>query len=300
MKVLECKFPNAKWNILIVCGVHGNEHYAIKSCWHLYKRLKAKKGYEANVTFLFNVNETGIHYCNREWVDKSNPDNKDFNRAFGRPSEKFEDIVEKVKNVIGAPTSLNKDWNLVIDVHNSLFCAPCALIDYKRAQGGMYNFLKDFKLNPVCMPSTNKGTIKRYAYDVMGIPAVTLECGPMESLNEENDLYTDYIEKFLNSFIARETTATTPLDKASGLVNPKCVEKPLLTPFGRVIEWERFGADTIQGYYSKGEKICQIEAIGENRPDIWVIEAPCNLSIIDVVSSTYAFEGDTLFNYVED
>lgn len=97
-----------------------------------------------------------------------------------------------------------------------------------------------------------------------------------------------------------KTVATCPKLNEEGDIDPKCVEIPLRTPYEGIIDWTRMSATAIQGHYSRGDDICRIEKKIRGDPrDTWVIQAPCDLNIIDIVSSTYAFEDDTLFNYVE-
>ena len=65
-----------KKNIVILCGVHGDETHSVKMCYDLYLQLKNSRDYK--YVFIFLANENALSNNTRCFVDK--PVNRNLNR----------------------------------------------------------------------------------------------------------------------------------------------------------------------------------------------------------------------------
>ena len=278
--------------VLVICGTHGDETAAIKTCWYLFNKIQhsnAKDGISYKFIFMANENAVRNHtrgYCNE------NPESCNLNRAFDKPIETFEDIVNHIKKVVD-------EWEptVVVDVHNSAACANTVLIDYGKGSKVLMNIANEYDLNPMLRTSQNFGTIKRYCIE-KGIPAFTVEMSPM--FMEFNNYGAQH-----KSVLYLESVISAGLELNKKLVdsdlkinncnfaNSKYLTKDIVCPLSAcIIEWYKSDPYDV---YEQNEYICTLADIETGaRLNIY---APCRLMVQDICCPDVAFEGYPILEY---
>lgn len=278
--------------VLVICGTHGDETAAIKTCWYLFNKIQhsnAKDGISYKFIFMANENAVRNHtrgYCNE------NPESCNLNRAFDKPIETFEDIVNHIKKVVD-------EWEptVVVDVHNSAACANTVLIDYGKGSKVLMDIANEYDLNPMLRTSQNFGTIKRYCIE-KGIPAFTVEMSPM--FMEFNNYGAQH-----KSVLYLEGVISAGLELNKKLVdgdlkinncnfaNSKYLTKDIVCPLSAcIIEWYKSDPYDV---YEQNEYICTLADIETGaRLNIY---APCRLMVQDICCPDVAFEGYPILEY---
>lgn len=278
--------------VLVICGTHGDETAAIKTCWYLFNKIQhsnAKDGISYKFIFMANENAVRNHtrgYCNE------NPESCNLNRAFDKPIETFEDIVNHIKKVVD-------EWEptVVVDVHNSAACANTVLIDYGKGSKVLMDIANEYDLNPMLRTSQNFGTIKRYCIE-KGIPAFTVEMSPM--FMEFNNYGAQH-----KSVLYLESVISAGLELNKKLVdsdlkinncnfaNSKYLTKDIVCPLSAcIIEWYKSDPYDV---YEQNEYICTLADIETGaRLNIY---APCRLMVQDICCPDVAFEGYPILEY---
>lgn len=273
--------------VLVICGTHGDETAAIKTCWYLFNKIQqsnAKDGISYKFIFMANENAVRNHtrgYCNE------NPESCNLNRAFDKPIETFEDIVNHIKKVVD-------EWEpaVVIDVHNSTACANTVLIDYGKGSRVLMDIANKYDLNPMLRTSQNFGTIKRYCIE-KGIPAFTVEMSPM--FMEFNNCKVQHKNV---SYLERVISAGFELNSgykvnSCSFADSKYLTKDIVCPLSAcIVEWSKLDPYDV---YEQNECICALTDI-ENE-EVLNIYAPCKLMVQDICCPDVAFEGYPILEY---
>lgn len=173
--------------ILVIAGVHGNEHNAVLAAYRVYQEFlnetddKCKN--EHTIRFLIGVNRWGLLNNQREWGTRADvypdpmPKDKpiDFNRVFADESlEKVEDSAWTMRNTIKEAI---KEADIVIDVHNSPACENMVLLNNDEYTYDTIAFLEAIHHRYMVWESQTS-TIKKYAID-HGKVGFTVELGGM-------------------------------------------------------------------------------------------------------------------------
>ena len=278
--------------VLVICGTHGDETAAIKTCWYLLNKIQqsnAKDGISYKFIFMANENAVRNHtrgYCN-ENLEVCN-----LNRAFDKPIETFEDIVNRIKKVVD-------EWEpaVVVDVHNSAACANTVLIDYGKGSKVLMDIANEYDLNPMLRTSQNFGTIKRYCIE-KGIPAFTVEMSPMFmefnncGVQHKNVLYLKRVISAGLELKKRQVNGGYKVNSCS-FADSKYLTKDIVCPLSAcIVGW--FKSDPYNTY-EQNEYICTLTDIETGTA--LNIYAPCKLMVQDICCPDVAFEGYPILEY---
>ena len=140
--------------VMIICGVHGDETAAISACYKYYKALKDNPVGHTSYKFIFLANENAVKNESREY-QKPEEEAKNLNRAFIEEEDSFSELKTRIIDEIKLFQP-----DVVLDVHNSPYCANTVLVDYGPKSQLIYFLAKANKINPTLRPTTNFGTIK--------------------------------------------------------------------------------------------------------------------------------------------
>lgn len=278
--------------VLVICGTHGDETAAIKTCWYLLNKIQqsnAKDGISYKFIFMANENAVRNHtrgYCNE------NPEVCNLNRAFDKPIETFEDIVNHIKKAVD-------EWEpaVVVDVHNSAACANTVLIDYGKGSKVLMDIANEYDLNPMLRTSQNFGTIKRYCIE-KGIPAFTVEMSPMFmefnncGVQHKNVLYLKKVISAGLELKKRQVNGGYKVNSCS-FADSKYLTKDIVCPLSAcIVGW--FKSDPYNTY-EQNEYICTLTDIETGT--VLNIYAPCRLMVQDICCPDVAFEGYPILEY---
>jgi len=173
--------------ILVIAGVHGNEHNAVLAAYRVYREFlnetddKFKKDH--TIRFLIGVNRWGLLNNRREWGTREDvypepiPNDRpiDFNRVFADESlDKVDDSARTMRDIIKEAI---KEADIVIDVHNSPACANMVLLNNDEYTYDTIAFLEAIHHRYMVWESQTS-TIKKYAID-HGKVGLTVELGGM-------------------------------------------------------------------------------------------------------------------------
>lgn len=278
--------------VLVICGTHGDETAAIKTCWYLLNKVQhTNVKDEISYKFIFMANENAVRNHTRGYCEET-PEDSNLNRAFDKPIEPFEDIVNHIKKVVD-------EWepSVVVDVHNSASCANTVLIDYGKGSKDLMDIANEYSLNPMLRVSQNFGTIKRYCIE-KDIPAFTVEMSPMfmefnnTGVHHQNVLYLERV-------IAAGLELKKNLAKGGYKVNSyrfadsKYLTQDIVCPLPAcIVDWYKHDPYDI---YEQDEIICTLTDI-ETGSSL-NINAPCRLMVQDVCCPDVTFEGYPILEY---
>lgn len=192
MYIENIKLNETGKKVLIIAGTHGNESNAVNLLslywWHL-KKLKyhidngqigddyfidevlfPMFNQEKNIksiTIVNGLNETGLRYNTREFIQLSTTETDDLNRYFD--DEKIpdkNDIMEKLDQLI-------EEHDIVIDIHNTENVTACVSIALNINAPYYTDFCLKNKIPFILMENNN--TIKKHADITKGKKAFTVE-----------------------------------------------------------------------------------------------------------------------------
>ena len=262
-----------KKNIVILCGVHGDETHSVKMCYDLYLQLKNSRDYK--YVFIFLANENALNNNTRCFVDK--PENRNLNRIVKK--ETFESLQEQVLETVNKYKPI-----ALMDVHNSPSCNKLVLIDYGEYSKSLYEAADRFNINPMLRPKC-QGTIKDYAINTLKIPAYTVEASPM--FNEYmNDQTSTYLQNVLDALKYAAKNFKKEIE-TSWLVS-----KQVYSPMKALVYWKK---NNPYCYYAIGDTVCTLIDL-ETEKEL-VITAETDMVIQDINRPDVAFAGDMLFEY---
>ena len=278
-------------NVVILAGVHGNETHAVSAVYRLYRlMLQVTQDNDFRkvinkVNFVFNVNEYGLKHDERGNFFKNSEDTTDCNRIFSTGYLTVDGIKEEVERIV-QPKG-NK--TLILDVHNSIWCTPCVLIDYDKNTDKLLQYLKGTLLDKFVRPC-NADTIKKYA----------------NSINDNNYAYTvelpgmgiqgdvDTSADLLLQFIVRFATNVHTNNKTDFKFTQDYLPVPIFTKIDNgIVEYKNLKKNK----YKKGEPICIVHSLHKNFEDGEIIKAPFKGEIYDVEENLYTYPGKFLFTY---
>ena len=94
--------------VLVICGTHGDETAAIKTCWYLLNKIQQSHAKDkVSYKFIFMANENAVRNHTRGYCGIT-PESCNLNRAFDKPIETFEESNVH-KNIIFNETIENDD-----------------------------------------------------------------------------------------------------------------------------------------------------------------------------------------------
>jgi predicted deacylase len=173
--------------ILVVAGVHGNEHNAVLAAYRVYQdfltETDEKCKNDHTIRFLIGVNRWGLLNNMREWGTRADvypdpmPEDKpiDFNRVFA--DENLENVEDSASIMRDTIKEAIKEADIVIDVHNSPACENMVLLNNDEYTYDTIAFIEAIHHRYMVWESQTS-TIKKYAID-HGKVGLTVELGGM-------------------------------------------------------------------------------------------------------------------------
>lgn len=280
----------AKLNVLIICGVHGDESYAVKLVNNFKKNLDPKKFSEkiGKVTFVL-ANQEGLKANSRVYSVSTENNNFDLNRAFGyeKKAEAYDSIVEKIKEEV-------EKNQIVIDVHNSPNCEPSILIDYDGPNSDeIVWFLKESLVNTF-MPTIRKSgvnSIKNFVNNCSGKIGFTVEI-PGMGYQEVEGAFNYFNQALINLINVCAVNFFVPNKEmpAGDIIGQENITKPLYSKYEGIINWVE------KPFYNAGEKICSVEPFDSNKYE-HDIYAPEDCFLVCKSQSLYADAGSVIAEF---
>jgi succinylglutamate desuccinylase len=306
-------------NLLIICGVHGNETFAIRLVMELYSKLKKEETNQTDasldktnqidssliknfkgindVTFLIGVNETGIAYGQREFYEENTKGNNDLNRVFIEPNKSKQEIIDTIQSSI-----VTND--IVIDVHNSEMCDDCVILGSDPyCEKNLATFFKSyFDLNTEKKISSliwnsNRGTIREFTNSLEEKFGFTLEFSslgivPNSILKEKTEKLAEIVKYIIeaialyqgekNSLSFKEYSNITTLTS-----KPAKLKVEIKNNYEGIVEWTNFeNYNDVFRFVKQNEVVAYIK--NYKNEIIEEIKAPYSGKIIDICPSYYA------------
>lgn len=276
-------------SVLFVCGIHGNETKAVKVIMKLREALEDKESSEfsgiSSVGYAIGVNKEGLKHNTREWIDKQQNSTLDMNRSFEKETAIFEkgfdEIVDEVKE-------MTKNYDVVVDVHNSPNCVDSFLIDIgmpKSCWIAAFAKKMDSKIFQPIVRRSGVNSLKNYVNADNGTDHLhvgfTVEFGGMgfegEHLDSEENINLKAYKliEFLKQLPKLRDCVDEKLDYLDCTI-------PVFSTNSGIVEYEHKNPI---GKYSKGEKICVIKKF--SGVVVETIVAPCDGYLIGVGESYY-------------
>lgn len=295
-------------NVFIDSGIHGNESSAVNSLYWAYYKIKDPT-YKApdwikSITFCIGVNEAGLAADQREWVDyRSNSD--DLNRMFPPSFISKEDIKNLISNEVAKA-------DVIIDVHNSEVCKPCALIDNDiNAVYLSYVMRKTFITPMIRDGNSLAGTIKSYVNNnfpnKIGITVELPGMGFNKNTLPEDDvvLILDLLENLDIPLVSRKEFNQKLYSGALGMRTPNIQEHlpvELTPPTSGLIKDLDYSKvttfDPIKGFYKKGDIICKVLDLDSGIE--FPIYAPFDGYLFDLQGTYYAVKGRSIGSFARN
>ena len=310
-------------HLLIIGGTHGNESNAVKMVSEFLRKLNPKNKeswwkntYFNKLTVVNAINQTGLRYNKREFVQEEKVETNDLNRYFNTTK------YPTKEGVMGELESIIKeaDVDVVVDVHNTPNILPCISIALNKNAGTYIDWAIRSKTQFIL--TNDIPTIKRYADIDLGKIAFTYEFSGMGLDTRSNQLEydVDTFEKFLTAIgkiwifdkvFEREWYGIPKDLNTLKHTFYKKNNNPHLNYIPYLYEKKSFRLSTYAdgiykyprgnplGHYSKGEQIAFIEnpvdqsIVGEAR-------APCDGTLIDVDDSWWACKDGILGDFQPD
>lgn len=311
-------------HLLIIGGTHGNESNAVKMVSEFLRKIDPRSTvgwwhntYFNQVTVINALNQTGLKYNEREFIQEEKTETNDLNRYFNTAAQSTkEDVMNELESVI-------KDADVVVDVHNSPNILPCISIALNKNAPTYIDWAIRSKIQFILTDDTP--TIKRHADIDLGKIAFTYEFSGMglDTRSDPNQLEYDIntFEKFLTAIgqlwtfdkiFEREFV----YDKNRPNTVPKHSfwkrqENYNITYLPYLYEKKSFQLTTYAdgvykylrgnplGHYSKGEQIAFIEN-PVNQGIEGEVRAPCDGTLIDADDSWWACKDGVLGDFQPD
>lgn len=263
--------PDNGLHVLVISGVHGNETHAVTAVYEFFKEEKyLQLDFINQITFIFNLNEYGLVSDTRD--NNYNPEiSKNCNRLFPTKYETSKQIKEYIEK-------LGTNFDLVLDVHNSPYCIPCALIDYDQNTYRLLEVLKGVEVIPL-VRATQIGTLKKYFNKYGRAYTIELpEMGVRGNIEESKDLIGQFI-KIVTTNIGKNNYCQVP--PLQDILSHSLYTH---TDHG-IISYNR--KENITGRYKKDELICQVHSLLNDYVE--EVLAPYDGILYDIDSNLYSY-----------
>lgn len=287
--------------ILIVAGVHGNEHNAVLAAYRLYQAFQRetdpKFRNKHDIRFILGVNKWGLLKNKREWASRTDvhpdpiPKDKpvDFNRVFtmnhvsGVEKEEATDIKLLIENAI-----TNAD--VVIDVHNSPACDNIVLLNNDEYTASTVKFLNEIHMPNYMVWESQTSTIKKYAID-HGKTGFTVELGGMTLSRTDASVMIDQTA-FLKTLVNMVDEFMPKFEKGP-VLPPHMLAMPIYARAYGLIDEVKFSHHVKM---KEGEVFATMVTDSDN-PDDAVFKAPCEGSLVACEDKRFVKPGDEIFTW---
>lgn len=288
--------------ILIIAGVHGNEHNAVLAAYRVYKSLADATApefkNENDIRFLLGVNKWGLLTNKREFgsrtdihpdpIQKDKP--VDFNRVFTMDhvspgNEDATAVRDIVQHAIEAA-------DIVIDVHNSPAIANMVLLNNDEYTESTIKFFNECHMeNNYMVWESQTNTIKKYAID-HGKVGFTVELGGMTLGGMEDGDIINNQYSFLKSFTSWIDQFMPKFEKGARLTPDKLAMPIYAHAYGLI--------DTVDFHRSapmkKGDVFATMITDSDN-PEDAEFKAPCDGFLVACEDHRVVKPGDEIFTW---
>jgi len=253
-------------NILIISGVHGNEHSAIKTGMLLKEYYKKHD----NINVIPWVNYIGLLNNKRDVVSYNT---SDLNRMFidgditKNPYDIIKEAIEKA--------------DIVIDIHNSPICANFVLIDKGSKNENKIKYWCSTSNVLYATRYSHGGTIKDYV-NLSNKIGITYEFTGMQGHNNDYNIVKAFED--IKKLIDNTNSLTFSKKVKDNMLNELFITKTGVIDF----------------HCSPGVQYIKDYILAEVKDDsnntIETIKAPCDLRVI-ALSNTIEMKGSSIINY---
>lgn len=287
--------------ILIVAGVHGNEHNAVLAAYRLYDMFKRehdpKYRNKHDIRFILGVNKWGLLKNTREWASRADVhpdpilrDNPvDFNRVFtmnhvsGVEKEDAADIKRLIESAIDSA-------DVVIDVHNSPACDNIVLLNNDEYAASTIKFLDEIHMPNYMVWESQTSTIKKYAID-HGKTGFTVELGGMTVSRTDASVMIDQTA-FLKTLVNMVDDLMPKFEKGP-VLPPHMLAMPIYSHAYGLIDEVKFSH---HAKMKEGEVFATMVTDSDNPADA-VFKAPCEGSLVACEDKRFVKPGDEIFTW---
>lgn len=218
--------------ILMTAGMHGNEQDAVLSVLKYKEAISKRDDLDLDIDFVI-VNRSGIVHNTRETMDDACQHTDDPNRMFPIPSTTLScsATISWIKENL-------KNYEAVIDVHNSQDVACCVLLSNNKYARNYVEFCEKYDIKYIARES-NIDTIKKYANEVTKIPAFTVEMGGLNNAPYSRIITQGHVD-FLDKLVAAIRKDPMLPDLPNPDRDPLCQRElwmPIVAHSDGVVEW---------------------------------------------------------------
>ena len=290
--------------ILIIAGVHGNEHNAVLAAYRLYQELMQEHDPKCrnkhDIRFILGVNKWGLLKNTREWASRTdvhpdpiqNDTPVDFNRVFtmdhgsGVKKEEATDIKRLIENAIASA-------DVVIDVHNSPVCDNIVLLNNDEYTASTVKFLNEIHMLNYMVWESQTSTIKKYAID-HGKTGFTVELGGMTLSRSDASVIIDQTV-FLKTLVNMVDFFMPKFEKGP-VLPPHMLAMPIYARAYGLIDEVKFSS---HAKMKEGEVFATMVTDSDN-PDDAVFKAPCEGNLVACEDKRFVKPGDEIFTWQPD
>ena len=287
--------------ILIIAGVHGNEHNAVLAAYRLYRELMQKHDPKCrnkhDIRFILGVNKWGLLKNTREWASRTdvhpepiqNDTPVDFNRVFtmdhasGVKKEEATDIKRLIENAIASA-------DVVVGVHNSPACDNIVLLNNDEYTASTVKFLNEIHVPNYMVWESQTSTIKKYAID-HGKTGFTVELGGMTLSRSDASVMIDQTD-FLKTLVNMVDFFMPKFEKGP-VLPPHMLAMPIYARAYGLIDEVKFSHHVKM---KEGEAFATMVTDSDN-PDDAVFKAPCEGSLVACEDKRFVKPGDEIFTW---
>ena len=286
--------------ILIIAGVHGNEHNAVLAACRLYHEL-SNETYESrrvkhDIRFLIGVNRWGLLANKREWGKRTDvyPDPMpedgeiDFNRVWTeRQDPEINDSATHMRQTIMAAID---SADVVIDVHNSPACDNMVLLNNDDYVVDTIKFLNACHMPNYMVWESTTNTIKKWAIE-HGKTAFTVELGGMTIGPHDGAVMIDQVA-FLKTLVSW-VDEYMPVFNRGERLPPDMLAMPIYSRAFGIID------EVKMNHYvemKKGEVFATMMSDG-GLPEDLEFKAPCDGRLVCCEPARVVKPGDEVFTW---
>lgn len=279
--------------ILVVAGVHGNEHNAVLAAYRFMGAIESDDTFLDSCTeirFILGANRYGLMNNTREWGEPDCAKNEagdpvDLNRVFKEDDCPKNSSLQEIMRTLSTAVEAS---DIVIDIHNSPAMTPCVLLNNDTHTKEFVKFCSDTGTRYIIQESTTN-TLKRYALS-KGKIAFTVELGGMTVSPWHDEIVADQY-MFLRTFIPDLYMASDmDIDELHSEANPLKPSDIMCALPARCYGMVEYEEDALSREFKAGEPIAHIITgdglLGED------VIAPCDGWVACCTPTLFVRPGD--------
>lgn len=197
--------------ILVVSGLHGNEHSAIL-CSHYLEDLIGRRSFADNVKFAHAVNMTGIKKNTRDFFKDEENTVNDLNRLFSS-----EELTQSKDEVIDGLKEQIAQADIVIDIHNSPNCSNFFLVDLNDSYKAKLSFVASENFADCVFRYSPADTLKKYVNSFEDKLGFTYEFKGMDIDSIGAAFAADQLASFIENICSKNYSSIREFDKPAAM-----------------------------------------------------------------------------------